>query len=169
MSGAVGTACGEWVGTVAGCLQALALPEPEWSWYEPRPGSGLGPKAVALDGRQAIDLHPTLRRGRADVPPGVAIDEARLFWRWGSLHVVDAGDGPVRWALWASAPPSDVARAFALVPVPDARVRRGSVLLRQDLDRFGLRADRERPAELSVQTVWCQDVVVGWTIQDGGT
>lgn len=94
---------GTYPGDICACVASLGLPVPEHSWYEPRPGGGLDESGDIIPALRPEKLHPLLRSGPLDPPEGVCIDEARLFWSWGSLHLVDDGVDATRWSFWAQA------------------------------------------------------------------
>lgn len=174
---------GKHAGDIPACIAALGAPTPGWSWYEPRPGFALNDDGSEREGRRATDLHPTLRPG--SLPEGIPMDEARLFWAWGSLHLLDHandhGDGePTRWALWLCDDPNNQPLRNALkatnndgTPLQASRDSQ-HIMLRNglELSRFGFiwpdvwgsvsAANTQR--RLCVDTVSSADGLVGWTI-----
>lgn len=84
---------------------------PDWSWYEPRPGSVFTEKATDL----ANALHPILRPGMPVIPSNqntatelneqiktdLELEELRLFWPLSSLHLVCDEKGGHRWFQWS--------------------------------------------------------------------
>lgn len=174
---------GEHDGDIAACIAKLDVPAPDWSWYEPRPGFALNDNGTVIEDRAADRLHPTLRPGA--LPDGIPMDEARLFWAWGSLHLLDhavdhpSGD-PTRWALWlrddaANQPLRSALKADNDSGIPiDVNRDSQHIMLRngQELKRFGLdwphawgsvsAANTRR--RLLVDTVSGADGLVGWTI-----
>lgn len=77
-------------GSISEVIALLNPPVPHWSWYDPRPGTLLKINAPPAT------LHPLLRPGNPEFPTGVEIDEARLFWPTGSLHLLNMGQQETR-------------------------------------------------------------------------
>jgi hypothetical protein len=162
---------GRYSGNICDCIADLGLPKPDRSWYEPRPGSGLDEQGKAIPRLAPARLNPLLGEGPLVAPDGIAIDEARLFWTWGSLYLVDEGDGTTRWSLW-----TDEGKAQTVMPIiedkahaicrdPSVSLDSGNstVLLLQDRERFGLGGATES-ASLNLRLLRRHGVVIGWTV-----
>jgi len=164
-------------GDISACIGQLSLPAPDWSWYEPRPGYALDDNGAEDPQRNASALHPMLRRGQ--LSDQVPMDEARLFWRWGALHLLaDDSGSNTRWSLWRAGGQPDIALEQRGAPEP-ASAHRDSILLRngQELKRFGLKwPDQWGPASASASEANLIDVIsytgsnglIGWTITGRG-
>lgn len=161
-------------GDIRDCIAALDLPQPHHSWYEPRPGSGLDKPGETTERPAPAKLHPLLHPGPLNPPAGIAIDEARLFWPWGSLYLIDEGDGGTRWSFWAfgvnagSEPPDPDARraieATQAQPTPGLTLDPVDALLLQDQQRFFGITNTAAIESFGLNLLRRAGVVIGWTL-----
>ncbi len=160
-------------GDIRDCIAALDLPQPHHSWYEPRPGSGLDKPGETTERPAPAKLHPLLHPGPLNPPAGIAIDEARLFWPWGSLYLIDEGDGGTRWSFWAEEDKADdIVRSmrdtdYAIChdTTSSADGDNPHVLLLQDRERFGFGKAAETGMR-HLRLLRQHGQVIGWTLND---
>ena len=167
-------ASGSHAGNITDCIRALDLPDPERSWYEPRPGSGLDANGEEIPDLAPALLHPLLKKGCLDPLHRFGVDECRLFWPRGSLYLIDEGSGATRWSFWA-APESTVgADAEAATNAIEDKATDssteaglsldvGDLLQLQDRERFGL-GKGANTEKLELRLLRRGGVLIGWTV-----
>ena len=154
-------------GTIQATIDQLALHQlsPLWSWLEPRPGARLDTDI----GADAPDFHPLLRSGlhpllEPTATTTIAVDEARLFWPDGAAHLLDPGDGSIRYFRWSLHPIADSEPI-----VTDRTIEPYKVLLKdqQSFAPFGLDAPAEYAnANLEIVEYWYRSGLFAWTLRN---
>lgn len=143
-------------------IEKLQPPTPNWSWYDPRPGTLL--KANL----KPQDLHPLLRPGHPVFPRDIEVDEVRLFWADGALHLLDTGSGKTRlfWWRWSEE------EVDGWEKHPDISPQMPYPVLLKDnkaFKRFGLSVPEiYQNRRLQIVEYWQKSALFAWTIKSVG-
>lgn len=142
-------------GSIADVIATLKPSAPHWSWYDPRPGTLLKSN-IPLS-----TLHPLLRPGNLHSTADIEIDEARLFWPTGSLHLLNTDSQETRYFWWSEQ------QSDGFEPLEVDQRQSCTILLKDEkaFSRFGLIIPenfwRER---IEVIEYWQNSSLVAWTI-----
>lgn len=144
-------------GSIPEAIAFLKPPTPVWSWYEPMPGS------LLKINKRADDLHPLLRPGAPEFFEGVSVDEARLFWPDGSLHLLRIDQEETRYYWWSINEIQD----GQSTEYTEQKAYQVLLRDRKEYSRFSLELPTGYPQDaLEVIEYWFNTSLIAWTVTD---
>lgn len=168
------TAWGESEKTLAELIQALLSHSPKAVWCEPTP------QRERIDGFVGLWID-NLSNLREHLNGGISLDEARLFWPDGWVHIVATDAKGCRWAAFRIEPPNSASPAteppwggalggpvnWQIPEELKQLIRRGrDVLTVRDLRRYGLEQYSGRmPGDLRIIEFYAGTERVLWRLE----
>lgn len=144
-------------------LAGLLDRQPQFAWCEPRPTRTRQPGCQGLWSAPCAGLRAVLRGG-------LELEEARLFWDDGAIHLLARG-AACAWSAFWTAP--DRPAWLAPLPVADNQRLVGlfegkeDVLTQRDWNRYGLpQPAQEFPRELQLITYRRGTTLVFWHLRE---